>query len=223
MTEYEIKLSKGHILIHDGEGWLLVDTGSPLSFHESGRITLDGKTRRAFRSFPGVDAAYVSGKVGERVGGLVGMDILGWAPVKIDLPAGKLTIGCTTEGMTRVPSRTLMTGHVLVDMIVNGRPTSLVLDTGAPVSYVDPSFTEGLEPVGTIIDFMPGLFGGDDTYETHVFEFPASFAGREFMMKAGHLPAEKQLEVSMVGATGAVGYELFSRFPVAFADGSVWA
>ena len=222
MTEYEIKLSKGHVLIHDGEGWLLVDTGSPLSFHESGHINLAGVSRRVFRFFPGVDAAYVSDKVGERVGGLVGMDILGGVPVKIDLPAGKLTFGCTTEGMTRVPSKTILTGHVLVDMIVNGLPARLVLDTGAPISYVDTSFTEGLAPVGTGVDFMPG-FSGDDTHETPIFEFPASFAGREFMMKAGHLPKEKQMEVSLVGASGAVGYELFSRFPIAIADGSVWA
>ena len=224
MTEYNIKLSKGHILVENGEGWLLVDTGSPHSCHEAGHIDIDGGHYPVPTSIPiyNIDAAYLSEKTGERVGGLVGMDILGRSGVKIDLPGGKMTFGCSTEGMRRVPSSIGLLGYVSVDMNVNGREARLVLDTGAPVSYVFSSFTEGLEAVDHVTDFHPSIFGGTDTFETPIFEFPASFAGNDFTMRAGHLPLALRLELGLLGASGVIGLELFRRFPIAIADGSVW-
>ncbi len=38
--EYSIILSRDHILIESVDGILLIDTGSPLSFHENGLIHL---------------------------------------------------------------------------------------------------------------------------------------------------------------------------------------
>ena len=224
MTEYNIKLSKGHILIDNGEGWLLVDTGSPISCHEAERIDLDGGQFSVPTSIPyyNIDADYLSEKTGERVRGLVGMDILRRTGVKIDLPGGKITVGCSTEGMRRVPSSIGLLGYVSVDMNVNGRQTRLVLDTGAPVSYISPSFTKGLKAVGHVTDFHPSLFGGTDTIKTRIFEFPASFAGNDFTMRAGHLPLALQFELGLLGASGVIGLELFNRFPIVIAEDSVW-
>ena len=114
MTEYDIKLSIGHILIEGGNGRLLVDTGSPFSFHESGRLI----------------------------------------------------------------------------------------------------------PVDRVTDFNPMVPGG--TFETPIFEFPASFAGRDFPMRAGHLPQWMGAAISLLGAKGVVGMEILCRYPVAIVDGSVW-
>ena len=220
MTEYEIKLSIGHILIEGGNGRLLVDTGSPFSFHESGRLILGGQEFSVPTSLNGTDAEYVSEHVNDRVSGLVGMDIIDrLGGVRIDLPAGKLTFGCGTEGMRRVPSHTGL-GYVFMDMTINGRPVHVILDTGAPVSYVSPSLTEGLIPVDRVTDFNPMVPGG--TFETSIFEFPASFAGRDFSMRAGHLPKLMDAAISLLGVKGVVGLEILSRFPVAIVDGSVW-
>ena len=224
MTEYNIKLSKGHILIDNGEGWLLVDTGSPLSCHEAERIDLDGGQFSVPTFILGynIDADYLSEKIGERVRGLVGMDILRRTGVKIDLPGGKITVGCSTEGMRRVPSSIGLVGYVSVDMNVNGRQARLVLDTGAPVSYISPSFTEGLEAVDHVTDFHPSIFGGTESIETPIFEFPASFVGYGFTMRAGHLPLALRLELSLLGASGVIGLELFRWFPIVIAEDSVW-
>lgn len=218
MTEYDIKLSLGHVLINSGSGWLLMDTGSPLSFHKDGRIILCGEQFSVPTSLLNADADYVSRNVKETVSGLVGMDIIGRFGVKFDLPAGKLTFGCPTEGMTRLPSRMVM-GYMTVEMTLNGRQARVILDSGAPVSYVSRSFTEGLIPVDRIKDFNPMVPG--DTFETDIFQFPASFAGRDFMMRAGHLPTLMSMAVSLL-ADGVVGQEILSRFPVAIADGAVW-
>ena len=215
----DIRLSRGHVLIDGGEGLLLVDTGSPMSFHELGRIRLCGGEYRVPASLPGADADYVSDKVGERVAGLVGMDILGPLGVRIDLTGGKLTFRPSTEGTAPVPSGVSGLGYVFVDMTVAGRPARVILDTGAPVSYISPSFTEGLEPVDHLTDFNPMVPG--DTFETPIFEFPASFAGRDFQMRAGHLPGLFTGMLSMLGVDGVVGMEIFGRMPVVIADGEV--
>ena len=220
MTEYEIKLTNGHVLIEGGNGRLLVDTGSPLSFHESGRLILGGQEFSVPISLMGTDAEYVSEHVHDRVSGLVGMDVIGrLGGVRIDVPAGKLTFGGGTEGMTRIPSHVGL-GYVFMNLTVNGRQVQVILDTGAPVSYVSPSLTEGLTPVDRVKDFNPVVPGG--TFETPIFEFPASFAGHDFPMRAGHLPKLMGAAISLLGVKGVVGMEILGRFPVAIVDGSVW-
>ena len=218
-TEYAIITARGHVLIDGGEGLLLVDTGSPMSFHELGRIRLCGGEYSVPESLPGAGADYVSGKVGERVAGLVGMDILGPLGVRIDIPGGKLTLQPSTEGTAPVPSGVSGLGYVFADMTVAGRPARVILDTGAPVSDISPSFTEGLVPVDRVTDFNPMVPG--DTFETPVFEFPASFAGCDFKMRAGHLPGLFTGMLSMLGVDGVVGMEIFGRMPVVIADGEV--
>ena len=45
MKEYKIELVGGHILIVDDRGSkVLIDTGSPLSFHSDGVVAIDGET-----------------------------------------------------------------------------------------------------------------------------------------------------------------------------------
>lgn len=220
-NEYDIRLSRGHVLIDGGEELLLVDTGSPMSFHELGRICLCGEEFRVPTSLPGAGPDYVSDKVGERVAGLVGMDILGSIGMRIDLPGGKLTFHPSTEGMTSVPSGVSGLGYAFVDMTVAGRQARVILDTGAPVSYISPSFTKGLVPVDHVTDFNPMVPG--DTFETDIFELPASFAGHDFPMRAGHLPGMFSGMLSMIGVDGVVGMEIFGRMPVVIADGSVMA
>ena len=219
ITVIDLHLSCGHILFDGGEGLLLVDTGSPFSFHESGRIRLCGEEFPVPTSLMGVGSAYVSEKVGEPVSGLVGMDIIGSLGLKIDVPGGRLTFCPSTEGMTPIPSGTA-DGYVSMEMLLAGRPARVLLDTGAPTSYVSPSFTEGLAPVDRVTDFNPMVSG--NTFETPIFELPAAFAGEDFTMRAGHLPSRLQMMVSMLGADAVVGLEILRRFPVAVAEGKVW-
>ena len=87
---------------------------------------------------------------------------------------------------------------------------------------LSPSFTQGLEAVDHVTDFHPSIFGGTESIETPIFEFPASFAGYGFTMRAGHLPLALRLELSLLGASGVIGLELFRRFPIAIAEDSVW-
>ena len=217
--EYNIILSRDHILIEGVDGILLVDTGSPMSFHEKGLLHIGGEEFSVPASLMGVDASYIADKVGERVSGLLGMDIISRLGMKIDIPGGKLFFHPSTDGMNRLPSRMGM-GYMSVEMVLAGKPARIILDTGAPTSYVSGSFTEGLNPIGQVTDFNPLVPG--DSFETPIFEFPASFAGNDFTMKAGHLPDSLQMMLSVLGVDGVVGMEILKRFPVSIAEGSLW-
>lgn len=217
--EYNIILSRDHILIEGVDGILLVDTGSPMSFHEKGLLHIGGEEFSVPASLMGVDASYIADKVGERVSGLLGMDIISRLGMKIDIPGGKLFFHPSTDGMNRLPSRMGM-GYMSVEMVLAGKPARIILDTGAPTSYVSGSFTEGLNPIGQVTDFNPLVPG--DSFETPIFEFPATFAGNDFTMKAGHLPDSLQMMLSVLGVDGVVGMEILKRFPVSIAEGNLW-
>ena len=77
-TEYKIEIVCGHILANDDRGSkVLIDTGSPLSFHSDGVIALGGETFNVPTSLMGTGSDYVTENVGTDVNGLVGMDIRG--------------------------------------------------------------------------------------------------------------------------------------------------
>lgn len=217
--EYNIILSRDHILIEGVDGILLVDTGSPMSFHEKGLLHIGGEEFSVPASLMGVDASYIADRVGERVSGLLGMDIISRLGMKIDIPGGKLFFHPSTDGMNRIPSRMGM-GYMSVEMVLAGKPARIILDTGAPTSYVSGSFTEGLNPIDQVTDFNPLVPG--DSFETPIFEFPATFAGNDFTMKAGHLPDSLQMMLSVLGVDGVVGMEILKRFPVSIAEGNLW-
>ena len=62
--EFNIILSRDHILISSDGDILLVDTGSPMSFHENGSIRLGDEEFPVATSLMGVDSVYVADKVG---------------------------------------------------------------------------------------------------------------------------------------------------------------
>ena len=224
MKEYKIELVGGHILIVDDRGSkVLIDTGSPLSFHSDGVVAIDGETVTVPTTLLVADSDYVTKHVGTKVEGLVGMNILERKGVLIDVPGGRVVFGQPTEGMTRVPSRFVRLpivrgGYMCVDMDINGKQVAVIVDTGAPVSYVAPSLTEGLTAKETVKDFNPSV----GEFETPIFEFPAAFAGQAFEMRAGHLPKVMQLEIGLLGINGVVGMELLKRQPLLIAEGNVW-
>jgi hypothetical protein len=220
MTEYKIEIVHGHILVVDDRGSkVLIDTGSPLSFHSEGVIALGGETFNVPTSLMGTGSDYVSDNVGTDVYGLVGMDILGKG-ILIDVPHGRIVLGYPTVGLVRVPSQSLF-GYMPAEMEIRGHKTKVIIDTGAPTSYVMSCLTEGLSSVGSVTDFNPMVPGG--SFVTPIFEFPVSFAGQNFNIRAGHLPFLIRTSLSLLGVDGVIGMELLQRQPLLIADGGVWA
>lgn len=219
MTEYSIKNVKDHILIELDGGLVLVDTGSPLSFHEDGRMNFCENEIYLSTTLGPVDSHYMSEKLGVTVKGLLGMDLISPYAMTVDVKGGVLTFdnGCDTEGWTPVLSSRVF-GYMTVPIEVAGKPAKVILDTGAPTSYILSAFNPDAAPLEYVKDFYPTL--GD--FDTPVYEQPCSFAGGEFNIRFGNLPAGLNLAVSVIGAQGVVGMELLKRFKFMIADRRVF-
>lgn len=219
METFKIENIGGHILIQTGGDRLLIDTGSPASFSASGSITLGTETISVPQSLMGVSPTYVTDKVGVHVQGMIGMDLIRRFSMAVDLEAGEVIFGVGTEGWTRVPSFNIP-GSVVMDITLGGRTARVIPDTGAPTSYIDPSFTEGLRSVGTVEDFSP--FSASDTFSTPLFDVSASLAGRDFTLRLGHLPSDLRFMLQVLHVDGCIGLDFLRQFKVMFTSEGVW-
>ncbi len=220
MKYYDIILQNGHILIEaENGGTLLIDTGSPMSFHRAGSFVLDGQSFSVPTSLMGVDAQYVSDNVGTRVDGLIGMNVIGRLGMAVDIPSGRLTFGASTEGWSRIPSSSTF-GVVGIAVTVGGRAAKVALDTGAPISYIGREYTDGYPSVGTVTDFSP--FSGAGSFEATLHEIPVTVGGERYTMRLGVPPTDVAMMISGCGLDGAIGLELLGRKAVLIADGGVW-
>lgn len=219
MEENRLQIVSDHLLIESEGGLLLIDTGSPMSFHKDGVISICGDTYNVPRSLMNVNAAYVSEKVGADVCGLLGMDIIGKHGILLDVSHGWVFFGCSLEGYFPVPTFTRQ-GCVGVYMLVDGKEARVFVDTGAPVSYISDRFTKGKTAAGVATDFSPMSLDG--TFETPVYELPAEIVGKAFTMTLGNLPDELKQRLKLLGADGVVGMELLKRFPIIISKGQIY-
>ena len=217
MKTFDIIYFKGHILFDNGDGLVLVDTGSPTSFHESGVLKLGDETLTVPTSFMGVNTSYISRHVGMEVKGLLGMDYIGMHDTLVDLPGGKVVFDSSRIGFKRVPS--FFAGCAGIVINVNGRDARMYLDTGAPTSYISRRFTEGETPCERKKDFSP--FSPTDIFETDIYYLETTFADETFRMEAGTLPPEMGMMLTAFGVDGVAGLEIFKRMPVLFAGGMI--
>lgn len=210
MKKYKINFANDHCLINDGNGYFLVDTGSPVSFCEKEEICLDGTNYKVQKETFGLDAKYISEKAGTDVIGLIGMDLIVRQPVMFDYKSGEIVWGYEYEGGINVSPEVMMVDIPRIEMKLNGQRVKLAIDTGAPISYINKSFTTGLVSVGTADDFSP--FVGN--FKTNLYELNSSVGGKEWTGVYGTLPMELEMMNMFFGIDGVIGKQLFERFQV---------
>ena len=171
-TDYKIKWINNHIVIDDDQG-LLVDTGSPLSFHSSGVINICGDSITVPTSLVNVTAAYLQGKISEGIQGIIGTDIIskhsilfnlhenGWNCVLMDDDA---------EYGNHIDSFSFMGIYVLY-IFIEGKKRRMIFDTGAPVSYLSSFLVRDKVILRKGKDFSP-LLNGD--FNIDIVTAPAS-------------------------------------------------
>ena len=218
MKTFDLIICNDHVLFDNGSGLVLLDTGSPLSFHESGTMQIGDEFVKVPTSFPQVNADYLCRNVGTEVRGLLGMDCIGGFRTLIDIPAKKIVFGAAMENFVEIPSFFFRIPGLILN--VEGRVARVFLDTGAPVSYFSRKFTDGKIPCGRKEDFSPMLVSG--RFETDIFSLNTIYSGESFKIKAGNLPPEMELLLQMSGVDGVVGIEILQKSGILFADGKIF-
>ena len=217
MKAFELIFTNGHILFDNGDGLVLVDSGSPASFHETGMMKVGDDSFEVPTSLMGVTSRYVSQNVGSEVRGLLGMDYIGRHATLIDIVGGRIVFDAETDGYAEVAS--FFAGCSGLVLNVGGREARVFLDTGAPISYLSHSFTDGEKSWGKKEDFSP--FSSAGRFETDIYYLDTVFAGEQFRMQVGNLPSDMGMMLKVFGVDGVVGLEILKRTSVIFADGKV--
>ena len=216
-TECTIKLVNDHPIIMDNGLNILVDTGSPISFHPSGLLILGQEQYSVLSSVPGVSTQYLSEKVGCEIHGLLGMDIINSQPLLFSLKDGLMFWDDDAEYSNHFkmfPLGPLSGGLVAITISVNGQDANMIIDSGAPISYIHPNFVAGLESAGIMDDFSP--FIGNFQTETFVCEVDTLTGQETYTQRFGVPPQIISLTLAQLHADGVIGIELFKRYRLQF-------
>ena len=222
MKKEAIVISKKYILTQSAEGYVIVDTGSPSSYHESGQLTFGGVSHACPTSIIGVDGRALSTEVGLPVVGLVGMDVMNTCNhIFFDYTNAQIAVGDDRQdvsGAIPLPSGSIM-GVPYIDIPVENRRARVFLDTGAPISYISGSYTNNLTPKDSVQDYNPVL----GKFRTDIYEVRVGIGADTHVMSFGNLSTPIQMALKLVGIDGIIGYELFSRYGMLYQGGRWYA
>lgn len=217
----KIELVNDHIIIVDNGQHILMDTGSPCSFHPKGRLSFGENRFEVYSELPGVSTQYLSDKVGCEIDGLLGMDVINQHPVTISLKDGLLLWdddAVYPSCFHSYPLSVFARGLLAITLSVNHRRANLIVDTGAFISYIHPEFVTSLTSEGIMDDFSP--FVGD--FQTQSFLCEVDTLGHgTYSQVFGVPPQIISSTLETLHVDGVIGLELFKRYRLQIKKGII--
>lgn len=206
---YHVTSLNGHRAIMLDEGRFLLDTGSPSSFSQSGRITFGARPHDVGHSMMGMlDAESLSGYVGGHVDGVIGMDIL--SQDRLTLAHGELEVGESRldDALFQNLETSDFMGIPIITLSVNGHGVRVFVDSGAKISYLNSRLLESVPVEEVLPDFYPG-FGN---FTVGVSSLSGTIGGWHIHARFGRLPPLLQMTLMMGGVEGILGSDLFEAY-----------
>jgi hypothetical protein len=203
MTTIPLVYAARHMFVDLPEGRWLVDTGSPLSFGDTGSITWAGHRRSIARRLGPIGMEQIRPHVDCPVVGLIGLDILNESESCWDGPAGQFHIGPRPVAADAVvmPFESVM-GVPVIRVSVGGNALRCIFDTGAQYGYL---LTESIArtgvPDGAISDFNPIL----GAISSGAWKLEVQAQGLRFVERFGVLGGAGAMSLSMMSIDGIVG------------------
>ena len=219
-----IKLINDHIVIDNQK--ILIDTGSPISFHPSGVLCIGENRFDVPQSIPGVTQQYLSEKVGCDIAGILGMDVINMAPTLISLKDRIMFFDDDAvyhNQFKMYPLSKLAGGLFAITIAVNSQIANMIVDTGAPISYILPKFLNGLNPQMRKEDFSP-LIGNFDT-ETYLCEvdcIEVLSPSRNYEQLFGIPPHAIAMTLNYLKVDGIIGVDLFKQYRLQLRNGILY-
>ena len=213
MMTFEFEAFEGHIVAHIDGNDCLVDTGSPLTFGEGRSMPSFGKTEIG-AGLPGLDAHEVGRLLGRPLDILLGTDLLGNQPFLVDWEARTITFDPETRPAgSEIPLDNIM-GCPLVSARIGGQALKLAVDTGARVTFLNPSLVAGERPVGHYDDFY--ITCGPFTCDS--FEKTVDVGDVSLDLVVGGLPPDLETGLGFIGLDGILGNDIFDHYPKVLYD-----
>ena len=218
-VSFPIKIINDHIII-DNEQKIILDTGSPLSFHKSGTISIAEKIKVP-TSLVGISDTYLSERIGCDVYGLIGMDIISKFPTLISVKNDFLLFNdYTPYSADRFVKCHNNTGLLCVKLMINGRFARMIVDSGAKVSYISNDYVAGMVADDCTCDFSPYI--GD--FQTSLYNCKTELIGCDvtYEQQYGTPPALLATLLHQYGVDGIIGIELFKKFRILIKGGEMY-
>lgn len=217
-ASFPIKLINNHIII-DNEQKIVLDTGSPLSFHKTGVICI-GEEIEVPTYLPDISDTYLSEKIGCDVYGLIGMDIISKFPILISVKDGFVSFNDDAKYYDRFVRCHNNTGLLCVNLKINGSIAKMIVDSGAKVSYISNSYVDGMVKEGCANDYSPYI--GD--FQTSLYNCKTELLVCDitYEQQYGTPPTLLAALLTQYGADGIIGIELFKRFRIQIKSGEVY-
>lgn len=217
-ASYKIELHNELMTFEERGLKILVDTGSPVTLCRAGTFFFLGRKHCGQRSLLGADIDELSRLAGFDFDVLLGMDLLGGCVLDADRGKGTMSFSDdddapapqAEDGFVPVPVTVVGGFAVVARMTVAGTARTLIIDSGAHVSYLERAAMNGWKCTGRRDDFYPQL----GRFSTDVFSADVQLAGTTFPVEFGILPNALALMLPLLGADGIIGADLFENFRV---------
>ena len=221
-TEYSLTQFNDHIIIDNGQS-IVFDTGSPMSFHDSGIIDIGGDSIAVPRSLLGVTSNYLTENIGCELHGLLGMDIITKHPLMIELKSGFMFFDDDDNYGNKFHSihTNQLGGLIGIEIMINGRFARMFVDSGAKISYINKAFTNGLPIQRTADDYSPYIGKFQTSLfccETHLLVNNC----KPYIQEYGTPPQQIEFLLNQYHMDGIIGIELFKRFRLHLLNGELY-
>ena len=209
---FSIHLFDGHLIFEYNGLKVLVDTGSPITIGKEKNFEFMGLQYSCETNFLGKGIPEISSLMGFSIDVLMGLDLIRQFYIKTDYQNKEITFSTEEipfEANCSIPI-VLENGAVCVNLNVEGHAVKFALDTGAKISYIDASFTDGKPVIETKSDFSPMI----GNFNTPIYSMRASAGNQTFPVNFGKLPSLIASMLKMMGIYGAIGFDLFNAFTI---------
>ena len=209
MKVFKYNYDSGHILFDVNGLVVLFDTGAPNSVG-SGSFSFIDNDYDLQNNYMGLTTSTLSEYIGTQVDILMGADIINNYDICIDSMGNKITFGenLSIDEYENVLDIKDFMGIPIIDVTVEGKSMSMFFDTGAHLSYIEPSITNNYSSAGEKEDFYPGV----GTFKTNTFDILTTIGKREMTVKYGVLPEMLQMTLMMADTQGIIGTEIFKYY-----------
>ena len=192
----------------------VLDTGSPVSVGR-GTFKLLGVSHPLAHAPTSFDLERGANLIGTRLDGLIGTDVIGRAPFRIEWASSAVFFGVDSTSVrgAPVPMQALF-GIPRVECKVAGRTVSAVVDTGAGISFLAEPWDGLPKPSGERHEFFVSATGLEE-FDTPVRTLPVK-CGKAFNSLFGELPPKMARALKSTGIDVILGADMWKSFVVTF-------
>jgi len=192
----------------------VLDTGSPVSVGR-GTFKLLGVSHALGHAPPALDLERGGNLIGTRLDGLIGTDVIGHSPFRIEWASNTVVFGVDAASAkgTAVPIQAPF-GIPRVECKVAGRSVSAVVDTGAGISFLGQPWDGLPKPSAERHEFFISPTGFEE-FDTPVRTVPVK-CGKAFDASFGELPPRMAQALKTTGIEAILGADLWKKYVVTF-------